>query len=79
MQAFVGLEEHRLCEYPAFPKQLSFDLSKNHIIPDKNGVILAPDKPGLGIDLDIPALEPYLRKVEILVDNNLIFSSPDLQ
>lgn len=79
MQAFVGLEEHRLCEYPAFPKQLSFDLSKNHIIPDKNGEIFAPDKPGLGIDLDIPALEPYLRKVEILVDDNLIFSSPDLK
>ncbi|MBN8883735.1 MAG: mandelate racemase/muconate lactonizing enzyme family protein [Salana multivorans] len=78
LQPFAGLATHRICEYPAEPKQLALDLSRQHIALDANGEIAAPDAPGLGIDVDPAGLSPYLRDVEILVDGRTLFASPSL-
>ncbi len=75
MQAFVGLENHRICEYPVEPKSVAWDLSVEHIEVDANGEILAPDAPGLGIRVDEQALRPYLREVEIKIDGQLAYES----
>ncbi len=77
LQPYAGLEEHRICEYPADPKQVALDLSVNHLLPDANGEIRAPDAPGLGIEVDLAGLAPYLRTVEIRVDGTTLFRSPD--
>ena len=77
LQPYAGLEDHRICEYPADPKQVALDLSVNHLLPDANGEIRAPDAPGLGIDVDLEGLVPYLRSVEIRVDGASVFQSPD--
>ena len=77
MQPFAGLAEHRICEYPAEPKQVALDLSRDHILPDANGEVRAPDAPGLGIEVDLDGLAPYLRTVEILIDGSTVFRSPD--
>jgi L-alanine-DL-glutamate epimerase-like enolase superfamily enzyme len=77
LQPFAGLEDHRICEYPADPKQVALDLSANHLLPDANGEIRAPDAPGLGIEVDLVGLAPYLHTVEIRVDGTTVFSSPD--
>ncbi len=75
MQAFVGLENHKICEYPVEPKSVAWDLSLEHIEVDANGEILAPDAPGLGIRVDEQALRPYLREVEIKIDGQLAYES----
>jgi L-alanine-DL-glutamate epimerase-like enolase superfamily enzyme len=77
LQPFAGLAGHRLCEYPAAPKQLAVDLSSTHILPDANGEIAAPDAPGLGIEVDLDALGKYLRDVEITVDGATLYASAE--
>lgn len=76
LQPYAGLAEHRLCEYPAEPKQVALSLSSTHLHPDPNGEIAAPDAPGLGIDVDLDALAPYLRRVEIALDGDVVYTSP---
>jgi L-alanine-DL-glutamate epimerase-like enolase superfamily enzyme len=78
MQAFVGLENHKICEYPVEPKSVAWDLSVEHIEVDANGEILAPDAPGLGIQVDEQSLRPYLREVEIKIDGQLAYESTAL-
>jgi L-alanine-DL-glutamate epimerase-like enolase superfamily enzyme len=78
MQAFAGLADHKICEYPAEPKSLAVDISTNHIRPDAQGEIIAPDSPGLGIEVNLAGLTPYLRKVEIFIDGKEIFKTPNL-
>jgi len=77
LQPFAGLRDHRMCEYPVEPKQLAVDLTTSHLLPDSNGEVRAPDAPGLGISVDVGALAPYLRSVEIRIDNSPIFTSPE--
>jgi L-alanine-DL-glutamate epimerase-like enolase superfamily enzyme len=76
LQPYAGLADHRICEYPVEPKQVALDLSTTHILPDANGEIRAPDAPGLGIDVDLDGLAPYLRSVEITIDGDLVYASP---
>ena len=76
LQPYAGLADHRICEYPVEPKQVALDLSTTHILPDANGEIRAPDAPGLGIDVDLVGLAPYLRTVEIAIDDEVVYASP---
>ena len=75
LQPYAGLADHRLCEYPVEPKQVALDLSANHIRPDLNGEIRAPDAPGLGIEVSLEGVAPYLRTVEIRIDDVPVFTS----
>ncbi|MCY7412149.1 MAG: mandelate racemase/muconate lactonizing enzyme family protein [Salinibacterium sp.] len=79
LQPYAGLAEHRICEYPVEPKQLAYDLSVNHIAPDENGEVRAPDAPGLGIEVSLDGLARYLRTVEIRIDGFAVFMSPGLR
>jgi L-alanine-DL-glutamate epimerase-like enolase superfamily enzyme len=78
MQPFAGLADHRICEYPVEPKTVALAISSNHILPDHNGEVRAPDAPGLGIEVDIVGLTPYLRHIEISVDHKRVFTSPEV-
>ncbi len=73
LQPFVGIENDRLCEYPVQPRQLAVDLTTNHIRPDANGEIAAPEAPGLGVDVAEAALETYKVEVEIRVAGRTLF------
>jgi len=75
LQPYAGLADHRICEYPVEPKQVALDLSVNHIRPDLNGEVRAPDAPGLGIDVSLDGVAPYLRSVEIRIDDVAVFTS----
>lgn len=79
LQPYAGLRGHRICEYPAEPKQLAVDMTENHLNPDLNGEIKAPDAPGLGMRIDVAALEPYLVDVEISVGGRALFASSRLR
>jgi L-alanine-DL-glutamate epimerase-like enolase superfamily enzyme len=75
LQPYAGLRDHRICEYPAEPKQLAVDLTENHLVPDDNGEITAPESPGLGMTINTKALDTYLVDVEISVGGHSLFSS----
>ena len=76
LQPFAGLAEHRICEYPVEPKAVALAISSNHLLPDENGEVRAPDAPGLGIQVDLDGLQPYLRTVEIQIDGESVYASP---
>lgn len=78
MQPYAGLADHRICEYPVEPKPVALAISSNHILLDDNGEVRAPDAPGLGIDVDLAGLVPYLRHVEISIDHERVYTSPEV-
>ena len=79
LQPFAGLAKHKICEYPAAPKQLALDVTRNHLQPDQNGEIHLPDAPGLGMAINIAGLCRYLVDVEIVVEGTTIYKTPRLE
>ena len=78
LQPYVGIEQDELCEYPVEPKPLGIEMTQDHILPNKDGKICLPDKPGLGISPDLEAIANYLIDVEIKVDGQLLYQTPVL-
>ena len=78
LQPYAGLADHRICEYPAQPRQLAIDLTANHLERNPDGEIQAPDAPGLGIHIDLPSLADYLVDTEIKVNGRVIYRTPEL-
>ena len=75
LQPFAGLASHEICEYPVELKTLAWDMTANHLLPDDNGQIHAPDAPGLGITVDTAAAKRYLVDVEIEVNGTVLYRS----
>jgi L-alanine-DL-glutamate epimerase-like enolase superfamily enzyme len=75
LQPFAGLTDHRICEYPAEPSALARDITRTSLTLDENGEISAPDAPGLGLDVALEKLGPYLRTVDISVDGTTLYAS----
>jgi L-alanine-DL-glutamate epimerase-like enolase superfamily enzyme len=73
LQPYAGLEKHEICEYPFAPSALGRDFTATKLLPDRNGNVDVPQRPGLGILPDTTALKPYLRDVEIRVGGQTIF------
>ena len=78
IQPFAGLESHVICEFPTELKPLAVAMTKNHIRPDANGEIAAPDAPGLGIEPDAVGIRPYLVDAEIRVGSRVLYRTPSL-
>jgi L-alanine-DL-glutamate epimerase-like enolase superfamily enzyme len=78
MQPFAGLKDHTICEYPAMPKALALEMTDNHLTPDANGEIAAPDAPGLGIAVSAAGARKYLQQVEIRVNGRELFATAEL-
>lgn len=76
MQPFAGLAEHHICEYPAAPKALAVEMTRNHLLPDANGQVSAPDAPGLGMAIDDEAVHRYQVDAEIRVAGRTLYRSP---
>ena len=79
LQPFAGLESHTICEFPTELKSLARAMTKNHIAPDKTGLLHVPDAPGLGIEPDFEGIAPYLVDVEIRVRGKQIYTTPELR
>ncbi len=78
IQPYAGLADHRISEYPFSPRALARDITVNHIMPDKDGLIRLPEGPGLGMTINTGALAPYLQQVEIAVAGRVLFRSSPL-
>jgi L-alanine-DL-glutamate epimerase-like enolase superfamily enzyme len=79
LQPFAGLESHTICEFPTELKSLAKAMTKNHIVPDQQGLLHVPDAPGLGIEPDLEGIRPYLVDVEIQVRVEPIYITPPLR
>jgi len=75
LQAYAGVEGDDLCEYPFEPSALARDFTAGKIVPDPNGQIRVPDRPGLGLEPDWTALKKYVKEVEIKVAGRTLFRS----
>ena len=78
LQPYAGIEDHVLCEYPTELKSLAYDLTLEHLLPDANGAIWAPEQPGLGMSLNPAALRQYRQEVRIEVNGRSLYQSPAL-
>lgn len=78
LQPYAGLANDLISEYPVEPKQLALDITTNHIIPDANGQIHAPDAPGLGMTVNTTGLGPYLQDVVIQINGAVYYRTPAL-
>lgn len=77
LQPFAGIEKDFISEYPVELKSLALDISKEKILPDEDGYIHVPDRPGLGMTIDTEALKKYLVEVEIKINGRDIYYMPE--
>lgn len=78
IQPYAGLAEHRICEYPAEPKSVAFELTQNHLLPGHDGTIRLPEAPGLGMTVDAAAIARYGVDVEIRAKGETLYHTPRL-
>lgn len=78
LQPYAGIEKDLISEYPVELKMLAQEIGKEKIIPDSDGYIHVPEKPGLGITVDTAPLQKYLVDVEIKVNGKRIYYTPQL-
>jgi L-alanine-DL-glutamate epimerase-like enolase superfamily enzyme len=79
LQPYAGIAEDVICEYPVEPKALAVELTTEHIERDADGLVRAPDRPGLGLFPNINALQKYLVDVEIRIGKQILYRTPDLR
>ena len=78
VQPYAGLESHELCEFPAEPKAVAFELTSNHLMPGSDGRLRLPEAPGLGMTVDPGTIERYIVDVEIRAKGKTLYRTPTL-
>jgi len=78
LQPFAGLERDLICEYPVAPRPLATEITVEHLERDEEGLIHVPERPGLGMTIDIDAARRYLVDVEIRVGPEMLYRTPEL-
>jgi L-alanine-DL-glutamate epimerase-like enolase superfamily enzyme len=76
LQPYVGLRDHALCEYPMEARSLAAGLTADHIAVGEDGMIRAPEAPGLGLEVDPSAISGMLLDVEITIDGATRYRTP---
>ena len=79
LQPFVGHPNDTICEYPVAPKSLATEITVDHIARDADGLVHVPDRPGLGMTIDLDAARRYLVDTEITVGGNVLYRTPELR
>ena len=74
---FAGAAGELLCEYPVAPSALAGALTAVRL-RGEDGLVRLPDAAGLGIEPDTEALAPYLKQVEIVIDGDTLYRTPEL-
>ncbi|MFP6758922.1 MAG: mandelate racemase/muconate lactonizing enzyme family protein [Alphaproteobacteria bacterium] len=76
LQPFAGDARSTLCEYPVEAKAVAREITRDPIARDADGMVTAPDAPGLGVDIDPRAINRYLKDIDIRIDGRTIYRSP---
>ena len=78
LQPFAADEGAEICEYPVAPKPLALAVTTEHLERDSDGLVHVPEAPGLGMAIDTEALRKYLVDVEITVNGEVLYRTPEL-
>lgn len=78
LQPYADHEWGGLCEYPINSKPVSYDITREHIDVDADGLVHLPDAPGLGLTPNPAVMAEYLVDVEIQVDGRVLYKTPKL-
>ncbi|MEN4013890.1 MAG: mandelate racemase/muconate lactonizing enzyme family protein [Bellilinea sp.] len=76
LHVYAGAAGHELGEYPGQLTPLASELTREHLLPDANGHIHLPERPGLGIQLDMQAVRKYLVETHIEVNGRVLYHTP---
>jgi L-alanine-DL-glutamate epimerase-like enolase superfamily enzyme len=77
LQPYAGLRADEICEYPFAPKRLALDITRNHLLRDRDGCVSLPDSPGLGIEINPEAIHRHAVDVLIKANNRVLFNSEE--
>lgn len=77
LQPYAGLENHHLCEYPVEARPVARELTARHLVPDGNGHVRAPERPGLGLEPDPATVRRYRVDAEIRVGGRVLYRPPE--
>jgi L-alanine-DL-glutamate epimerase-like enolase superfamily enzyme len=75
LQPYAGMQADWLCEYPTELKALAGELTLEHLVPNANGEICAPEHPGLGMSVNEEALKRYRVDVRIEVNGRTLYQT----
>ena len=78
IQPFAGVEDHTICEYPVEPTTLALELNKQELKPGNDGLVRVPEKPGLGVEVNLAAVRKYLVDIEIKVAGRVLYRTPSV-
>ena len=78
LQPFAGNAKDDICEYPVERKLVGESLVKDRIARDADGMVRAPEAPGLGVEPDADVIRRYLVDVEIKVAGEVLYKTPEL-
>ena len=76
LQPFADAADGALCEYPVQLKPLARDFTASRILRDADGMVAAPDRPGLGIEIDRDAVRRYLVDAELRAGGRVLYGTP---
>jgi L-alanine-DL-glutamate epimerase-like enolase superfamily enzyme len=74
LHVFADVATFKYLEYPAAGSRLAFDLVKG-LDRDAKGMVSLPDKPGLGVEVNLDVLHEFLVPVKIELSGKTIFQS----
>ena len=78
IHVFAGVESFDLVEYPAGDSPLILGTTApTGIFRDENGMVSAPDAPGLGVEANPETLRKFMRRVKIEIDGKVIYESTE--
>lgn len=78
LQPFAGNAKDDICEYPVERKLVGESLVKDRIARDADGMVCAPEAPGLGVEPDADLIRRFLVDVEIKVAGEVLYKTPEV-
>lgn len=78
IHVFADVEAFGWLEYPAGGSRLSNELVSNPLMPDAQGLVAAPDGPGLGVEINLDIVREFFVPVRIEVAGQTVFESEAL-
>lgn len=78
LQPYAGLADHHLCEYPVEATPLARDLTVEPLTRDADGQVRVPERPGLGLDVNLDNVRRYVLDVEIKTGGRVLYRTPQV-
>jgi L-alanine-DL-glutamate epimerase-like enolase superfamily enzyme len=76
IHVFAAVEDFELLEYPAGGSELARGLARGPLDRGPDGLVRAPEAPGLGVEVDLQVLKRHLVPVRIEVGGGELFRAP---